>query len=98
MHKRKLLLVEKSPIDAELLSLSLQEEYEVARAQDGRQGFALLRQAYGGIDLVLLDLTTQESGGYEFLEQVRREPSLARIRRCWPSPAGPCCSGGRWKA
>lgn len=79
MHKRKLLLVEKSPIDAELLSLSLQEEYEVARAQDGRQGFALLRQAHGGIDLVLLDLTTQESGGYEFLEQVRREPSLARI-------------------
>ena len=77
MHKRKLLLVEKSPIDAELLSL--QEEYEVARAQDGRQGFALLRQAHGGIDLVLLDLTTQESGGYEFLEQVRREPSLARI-------------------
>ena len=79
MHKRKLLLVEKSPIDAELLSLSLQEEYEVARAQDGRQGFALLSRAHGGIDLVLLDLTTQESGGYEFLEQVRREPSLAQI-------------------
>ena len=78
-RKRTLLLVEDNPLNAELLSLILKEEYDTVWVQDGRQGLEKLQQAGEEISLILLDLMMPVMDGYEFLENLRTHPSLSGI-------------------
>ena len=55
--QERILLVEQSRENRELLKQILKEEYQLAEAESGRKALELLREGAGEISLILLDST-----------------------------------------
>lgn len=76
--KKRILCIE----DNELFSTVLKKEvdkagYEVVVARDGKEGIELLYKKI--CDLILLDILMPNVDGFEFLETIRKNPSLKSI-------------------
>lgn len=77
--RRKVLIVEDEIINQQILSLILQEEYEVLVSSDGQDALNILHDHYKEISLVLLDLVMPVMDGFEVLKRIQDDPSLKRI-------------------
>ena len=77
--QERILLVEQSRENRELLKRILREEYQLAEAESGRKALELLREDAGEISLILLDSTVLDEQGQPLLERLRREEKLSSI-------------------
>ncbi len=75
----RLLVVDDDPINRRLLASYLKREgHEVATANDGAEGWALLQRE--PFDIALLDVLMPELDGYGVLERMRADPVLCHVR------------------
>lgn len=68
MRKQRILIVDDSEMNRELLADVLGENYEIIEAEDGVQAVAMLQNMYASIDLVLLDIVMPHMDGFGVLE------------------------------
>lgn len=65
---QKILIVDDSELNRDILAEVLGEEYEIIEAENGEQAVAILQQQNVEISLVLLDIMMPVMDGYEVLE------------------------------
>ena len=71
MNRQKILIVDDSEMNREMLMAILGEEYEYAEAEDGAQALLLLQQDMN-IDLMLLDINMPKLDGFTVLERMNQ--------------------------
>lgn len=75
---RKVLIVDDDKIFTKVLKDSLtgqsDREYEVCTAENGEEGFAMLKEEKP--DLVVLDIVMPKVGGVEFLEKMQEDDTV----------------------
>lgn len=75
---KKILMVEDEEIMIDLLKKKLDKEgYMVSVARDGEEGLKLMKEVMP--DLVLLDIIMPKKGGFEVMEEMKRDKELKRI-------------------
>ena len=88
MNAAKIVLIEDNPGDVFLVEMALKESgilYEMTRFQNGEEAVASLCAPDGPStktlhpDLILLDLNTPKSDGFEVLGKLRQAPHLAGV-------------------
>ena len=90
MKAKKILLVEDSPDDQELIRMAIEEEHianELVTLNDGVQALDYLfgRGAYAGRDvsdtprIIVLDIKLPKVNGLEVLQQIRADPRTSLI-------------------
>jgi len=78
-EKRKILIIEDSPVIVGMVSFMLKREgYEVLVAEDGRMAMAFLQ---GDVvpDAVVLDILLPYADGFELLVEMRRLPAWTEV-------------------
>ena len=78
-EKQKLLIVDDSEFNREILSEILQEDYEIVEAESGREALHKLGEYGLGISLVLLDIIMPEMDGFEVLKHMTEEYWISDI-------------------
>lgn len=75
---KKILLIEDDQFLGDILQKKLASSgYDVSWEADGAAGFAALKSSQP--DLLLLDILLPSMNGYEILEEIKKDPSLAKI-------------------
>ncbi len=75
---KKILLVEDEELMIDLLQKKLEKEgYEISVARDGEEGLKKMREIMP--DLVLLDIIMPKMGGFEVMEEMKKDPGLEKI-------------------
>ena len=77
--KRKILIVEDEVINQQILSMILENEYDVLLASNGQDALDILHEHYKEISLVMLDLVMPVMDGFEVLKRIEDDPILKRI-------------------
>ncbi len=72
-HRAKILVVDDEPINVELISGYLENDYELIPAYSGKEALEKVESAKP--DMVLLDIMMPEISGYEVCEKVKRQDS-----------------------
>ena len=67
-HKYKILIVDDSEMNREILSSMLGDEFDILEAADGKECISVIRKYGRDIALVLLDIVMPEMDGFEVLE------------------------------
>lgn len=75
----KILIVDDSEINRELLSDILSDEYEVLEAENGLSATDLINREKDEISAILLDLVMPVMDGFRFLEWMNRENLISTI-------------------
>lgn len=79
-HKKKLLIVEDSVINQQLLVMILKDDYETVTANNGREALDILCAKDGHlISAVILDIVMPVMDGFEVLRRMRENKALAQI-------------------
>ena len=74
----KVIIIEDEEVLLSLLNKKLvQEGYEVEIAKDGEEGLNKLKQIK--IDLILLDIIMPKMGGFEVMEEIKKDDNLSKI-------------------
>jgi len=68
--KKKILAVDDSEIDLELLEFMLKDKYTVLPTKSGKEALDYLLH-FGNVDLILLDLIMPEMDGWETFSRIR---------------------------
>lgn len=75
---QKILIVEDDKFLREMITRKLdKEDYETIQAVDGKEGLERMREEKP--DLVLLDLIMPGVGGFEVLEEAKKDPEIESI-------------------
>lgn len=77
--RKTILVVEDVFINRCIVKETLQEEYEILEAENGRQALGILQTYSTDISLILLDLITPEMDGYELLSILREDKMYRTI-------------------
>ena len=77
--KRKILIVEDEMINRELLSLVLQDSYDVVLAETGAEALNIIQTGFRTLSLVLLDLNLPDVHGTDILRHMKEEDLLDRL-------------------
>lgn len=83
-HQRaRILVVDNSEINREMLNDILGETYEIRLAGSGREALEILEKEHWNLELVLLKLEMPDIDGYELLEIMREDVAggICRDRR-----------------
>lgn len=76
--REKILIVEDEELVAEILEKKLKEAgYDVEVARDGEEGLNKMRKRKP--DLVLLDIVMPKKGGFEVMEEMRKDENLKDV-------------------
>lgn len=75
----KVLIVDDSEMNRELLNAILCDEYEVLEAENGLSATDLLNREEDEVSAILLDLVMPVMDGFKFLEWMRREKLIDKI-------------------
>ena len=78
MNRQKILIVDDSELNREMLKAILGEEYDYAEAEDGAQAILMLQQDMN-IDLLLLDINMPKIDGFGVLEVMKQRNWLQEI-------------------
>jgi CheY-like chemotaxis protein len=77
---KKILLMEDEEIMINLLKKKLSKEgYEVLVAKDGDEGLKMLKEMKPKPDLILLDIIMPKLGGFEVMEEMKKDKELQDI-------------------
>jgi CheY-like chemotaxis protein len=77
---KRILLVEDEDIMVDLLQRKLSKEgYEVFVARDGEEGLKKMKEMAPKPDLVLLDIIMPKMGGFEVMEEMKKDENLKNI-------------------
>lgn len=74
----RILVVDDSPVNTELLARALIENYEVFIANSGKEALSLVQQIPAP-DMILLDLNMPDMSGYEVAKQIQLEERTRNI-------------------
>ena len=77
--KRRMLIVEDSSMDAELLASIFRDEYVIEKAKDGKSALIRLRHYGTAVSVVLLDLFMPGMDGFEVLGKMHASPEMQAI-------------------
>ncbi len=77
--RKKILIVEDNKLNRELLRVILEEDYEIAEAENGQKALEFLEESREGIDLILLDIVMPVMDGYTFLGIMREQEAYSAI-------------------
>ena len=77
--QRKIMIVDDSEINRELLRVILTSEYEIVEAADGKEAIKLLKENPDSFSAILLDIIMPEMDGYEVLRQIRSNEFLEQL-------------------
>ena len=77
--KRRVLIVDDEEINRLMLKNTLDDDYTVLLAQDGREAFETVKNVKGRLSLILLDLHMPVMDGYEFYELLQKDADFAKI-------------------
>ena len=75
----KVLIVDDSELNREMLGSMLGDEYEIVEAENGAQAVDILRENASNLSLILLDIVMPVMDGYEFLAVVKNDPDFSSI-------------------
>ncbi|MFZ5570330.1 MAG: response regulator [Thermodesulfobacteriota bacterium] len=75
---KRILIVDDTPVMAQLLARTLSPDYDILVAENGRDGIAAAA-AQPMPDLILLDIAMPEMDGYEVCRRLKNSPSTADI-------------------
>ena len=78
VNKQKILIVDDSELNREMLKAILGEEYDYAEAENGAQAILMLQQDMN-IDLLLLDINMPKIDGFGVLEVMKQRNWLQEI-------------------
>jgi len=77
---KKILLVEDEEIMIDILQRKLSKEgYEIFVARDGEEGLKKMREMEPKPDLILLDIIMPKMGGFEVMEEMKKDEKLKDI-------------------
>ena len=65
--KRKILIVDDSEMNREILTEMLGSDYEIMEAEDGLEAVDILQYQMSDIDLILLDIVMPKMDGFDVL-------------------------------
>lgn len=77
--KRKVLIVDDSVINRDILESILSNDYDLLMAENGEEALAILNESAASISAVLLDLMMPVMDGYQVLFVMRKDPVLTKI-------------------
>lgn len=78
-QKPKILIVDDSAFNQEMLSEILEEQYEIIKADNGFEGLQVVEKDPHGISLILLDYYMPHMNGFEFLKIMKQRDWLSQI-------------------
>ena len=78
-NKPRIMIVDDSEFNREILSEILQEDYEIVEAESGREALHKLGEYGLGISLVLLDIIMPEMDGFEVLKHMTEEHWISNV-------------------
>lgn len=78
-EKHKILIVDDSELNREILLSILEDEYDCYEAEDGEQAIAMISDSNMNYQLVLLDLVMPKVDGYGVLEYMNKNKLLDEI-------------------
>ena len=78
-NKPRIMIVDDSEFNREILSKILQEDYEIVEAESGREALHKLGEYGLGISLVLLDIIMPEMDGFEVLKHMTEEHWISNV-------------------
>ncbi|MEG1907959.1 MAG: EAL domain-containing protein [Oscillospiraceae bacterium] len=76
---RKILVVDDSAVNRQILCKILDNDYETTQAENGKQALEILNKNPESFSLVLLDIVMPIMDGYEFLRQRKKSVALSDI-------------------
>ena len=76
---KKILLVDDSSVNRQILTKILGANYLTLEADNGETALAVLKKYGDAISVVLLDILMPVMDGYEVLKQMRNDPALSKI-------------------
>ncbi|MEG0035805.1 MAG: response regulator, partial [Oscillospiraceae bacterium] len=76
---RKILIVDDSAVNRQILCKILDNDYETTQAENGKQALEILNKNPESFSLVLLDIVMPIMDGYEFLKQRKKSVALSDI-------------------
>lgn len=79
IRKQKILVVDDSEMNREILIEMLKEEFEIIEAENGKQGLELLKKYGKKISVVLLDIVMPVMDGFEVLTVMNRNHMIDDI-------------------
>lgn len=78
-YTKKILIVEDNPINRQILTRILEDDYIVLEAENGQQALDILEESWDEISLILLDLIMPVMDGYTFLSIVKDHRDFSTI-------------------
>ena len=91
-RKRRILIVDDSEMNREILTGILEDEYDIVEAEDGKKAIAIMEEGLYSFSIVLLDITMPELDGFGVLQVMQQparqklpcaEPAMARTGTAW---------------
>lgn len=74
---KKILVVDDSSSIRKLVTMALDDDYDISEAEDGRDGLqSAMRVSY---DLIISDVNMNDIGGYEMVKQLRTKDSYKSV-------------------
>ena len=77
--KRRILVVEDEVINLQILTMMLEDSYEILSAATGGEALRLARENADTLSLLLLDLNLPDMHGLDVLRQVKSDPAARRL-------------------
>ncbi len=77
--RRKILIVDDQEINRDLLSMILEDDFDILCAENGAAAMDLIHAHPGVISSVLLDLMMPVMNGYQVIEALKKDPATAHI-------------------
>ena len=81
-RKRRILIVDDSKMNREILTGILEDEYDIVEAEDGKKAIAIMEEGLYSFSIVLLDITMPELDGIGALKKIKEADSNALVIMC----------------
>ena len=79
MRKKKILIVDDSEMNRDILTGMLEDEYEIVEAEDGEKAIEIMKEGRFGFSIVLLDITMPKLDGLGVLRVMREQNWLKEL-------------------
>lgn len=79
MRKKKILIVDDSEMNRDILTGMLEDEYEIVEAEDGEKAIEIMKEGRFGFSIVLLDITMPKLDGFGVLRVMQEQNWLKEL-------------------